>query len=375
MRRGNISKALGAIDERFILEALAYSLPDGRTTGKENTSMKNVGHKERAVNRRKLLRVVLIAAAIAALFTVTAYAVVSLHARRQQELRHKLNIDGSGTTSYVEYSEDDSGGGAALLSAINDGEFQRVYVNVSPVEKSDVEAWSDGINFCWSISEDCGGLATPVIRSGRTLSGREEIIDAVIEDAYDEETKTLTLECHIPNESLTELDSGLAELTLIRLDMDAFNASGYSSKRGWARDTGNVYGTVSFAPTEHEVRYMDFGGAVITDAETGTEVTLYGLELSPTAAVWRLDYDGAEELLTGQCRADKQAYYIAIGDRICAQAELHLANGSVFSTGGHMTGEYANGEARLYCAWGGAAIDINAVESVTLNGASLGFTG
>ena len=120
---------------------------------------------------------------------------------------------------------------------------------------------------------------------------------------------------------------------------------------------------------------MDFGVVTITDTETGTEVTLYGLELSPTAAVWRVDYDGAEELITGKCPADKQVYYIMIGDRICAEAELHLADGSIFSTGGYMTAEYVNGEARLYCAWGGAAIDINAVESITLDGAQLGFTG
>ena len=374
MRRENISKALGAIDERFILEALAYSLPNGSSAGKENTSMADTGHKARRISKRKLLRTCLIAAVLAALFTITAYAAVSINARRQQELRQKLNIDGSNTASYVEYGDDGSGG-VVLLSAINDGEFQRVYLNVSPVEKSDIEAWADGISFCWSISEDCGGIAAPVMRPGRTLSGRDEIISAVLEDAYDGETKTLTLECYIPNENLTELDSSVMELTLIRFDADAFNASGYGSKRGWAQDTGNVYGTVSFASTEHEVRYMDFGGAVITDTETGTEVTLYGLELSPTAAVWRVDYDSAEELITGQCPADKQVYYIMIGDRICAEAELHLADGSIFSTGGYMTAEYVNGEARLYCAWGGAAIDISAVESITLDGAPLSFTG
>ena len=154
MRRENISKALGAIDERFILEALAYSLPNGSSAGKENTSMADTGHKARRISKRKLLRTCLIAAVLAALFTITAYAAVSINARRQQELRQKLNIDGSNTASYVEYSDVGSGS-VVLLSAINDGEFQRVYLNVSPVEKSDIEAWADGISFCWSISASC----------------------------------------------------------------------------------------------------------------------------------------------------------------------------------------------------------------------------
>ena len=123
------------------------------------------------------------------------------------------------------------------------------------------------------------------------------------------------------------------------------------------------------------MRYMDFGSTVITDAETGTEVTYYGLELLPTAAVWRIDYDGVEELLTGQCSRNKQAYYIAIGDRAIENAELYFADGSVCSSSGQMSAEYVNGEARLYCVWGGTAIDINAVESITLDGVTLSFTG
>ena len=374
MRQENISRALGAIDGRFIEEASAYSFSVGAgIIEKESASQMNNGRYGKRIDGRKLLRICLAAAVAAALLTVTAYAAVSIHTRRRQEIRQNMNIDASNTESYVEYAADD--GGVTLLSAINDGEFQRVYVNISPVDMAEIKAWPDEGSFLWSVSEDCGGYANPVLQPGRSLSGRDEITEAVLQDAYDAETKTLTVQCYIPNDALAQLGSGTVELTLMRFNIDAYDASGYASRRDWAQDTGNMYGTVSFAPTEHEVRYISFGGAVVTDEETGTEVTLYGLELSPTAAVWRVDYDGAEELMAGKCPPEKQPYYIAIGDRICADAVLHLTGGGEFTTGGCMSAEYVNGEARLYCAWGGAAIDINAVESFTLHGTAITFTG
>lgn len=333
----------------------------------------NNGRCGKRIDGRMLLRICLAAAVAAALLTVTAYAAVSIHTRRRQEIRQSMNIDASNTESYVEYAADD--GGVTLLSAINDGEFQRVYVNISPVDMAEIKAWPYEGSFLWSVSEDCGGYANPVLQPGRSLSGRDEITEAVLQDAYDAETKTLTVQCYIPNDALAQLGSEAVELTLMRFNIDAYDASGYASRRDWAQDTGNVYGTVSFAPTEHEVRYISFGGAVVTDEETGTEVTLYGLELSPTAAVWCVDYDGAEELMAGKCLPEKQPYYIAIGDRICADAVLHLTGGGEFTTGGCMSAEYVNREARLYCAWGGAAIDINAVESFTLHGTAITFTG
>lgn len=65
------------------------------------------------IDGRKLLRICLAAAVAAALLTVTAYAAVSIHTRRRQEIRQNMNIDASNTESYVEYAADD--GGVTLL--------------------------------------------------------------------------------------------------------------------------------------------------------------------------------------------------------------------------------------------------------------------
>lgn len=139
MRQENISRALGAIDGRFIEEASAYSFSVGAgIIEKESASQMNNGRCGKKIDGRMLLRICLAAAVAAALLTVTAYAAVSIHTRRRQEIRQNMNIDASNTESYVEYAADD--GGVTLLSAINDGEFQRVYVNISPVDMAEIKA-------------------------------------------------------------------------------------------------------------------------------------------------------------------------------------------------------------------------------------------
>ena len=98
----------------------------------------------RASPARRFWRTALLAAVIAAFLGLTAYAVgLSVHQQRQQELRQDLNIEGSGTNSYVEYpvptEESAPTPGVTVLSAISDGQEQMVYVNVCPVSEEEVE--------------------------------------------------------------------------------------------------------------------------------------------------------------------------------------------------------------------------------------------
>ena len=92
---------------------------------------------------RRTTRTLLIAAVIASLLTVTALAVgLSIHQRRQSELREALLVEENQLTGYVEAILPETSGaeqpGLVLLSTINDGEFQRVYVNISPIFKEEV---------------------------------------------------------------------------------------------------------------------------------------------------------------------------------------------------------------------------------------------
>ena len=140
MTKLNWEAVLDQIDDEFIREAAendgrrVSAHPDGKETLKMNTSRARRGSR----------RFVTLAAAVALLLAlgVTAYAISSIHQRRQAELKESLSIEENQVESYVEYDTgaEENAAGIALLSAVADGEFQKVYVNISPVSREDVSA-------------------------------------------------------------------------------------------------------------------------------------------------------------------------------------------------------------------------------------------
>ena len=83
------------------------------------------------VNRKPGLRLIVaatVAVSIIAALGLAAYAISSIHQRRQEELRAQYKVEEHNVTSYVEYGEVEAAQGVSLVSAINDGQFQRVYV-------------------------------------------------------------------------------------------------------------------------------------------------------------------------------------------------------------------------------------------------------
>lgn len=91
MRREKISEALSMLEESYVLEALELS------SGKQ-------GIKRRSYGTGNVWRTVLIAAVISIFFAASAFAIgYSIHLRRQQELRERMDIDENNVASYVEY--------------------------------------------------------------------------------------------------------------------------------------------------------------------------------------------------------------------------------------------------------------------------------
>ena len=79
-----------------------------------------------------------LAAALMLALGITAYAIWSIHAARQQELKADLKIEENNVSSYMEYTvPDEQASGLVLLSSVNDGQEQHVYVNISPVTKEE----------------------------------------------------------------------------------------------------------------------------------------------------------------------------------------------------------------------------------------------
>ena len=306
---------------------------------------------------RRTMRTLLLAAAITALLGATAYAVGSIHQTRQRELREDLGIEQVQPESYVEYQAPETEGeGVVLLSTVNDGEEQRVYVNVSPVTAEDLVGFPGKTSFGWRIAgTELGGFAGPQLPASLTLRGYDEIHKAVMDYAYDAETKTLTLECCLNSSALNKTMEALGrELVPLELLMRRENGETVS------------FGSVDFAPTAEEKRSFDFGHAVYHDEESGKDIEILGLDLTPFGAVWKLCYDEAEAIHQPHdpMLPDEQVWSM-LEDKVCIDAKLHFSDGSTFSTGGALTCPFIDGAVHETCGWG-SAIDIYDVQRITL---------
>ena len=343
MKRETISQALDLLEERHV--SATASFDPGAIQEPP----------ERIVPMKKK-RIISLALAAALLLTLgaAAYAAWSVHAAKQQELKEDFQIAENNVESYVEYAVPDEGEGLVLLSAVNDGQEQRVYVNISPVTEVEAAAFPENAVFGWRIEgTDCGGYAAPHLPVNQSVSGTERIRAAVLAHAYDRDTQTLTLQCFIDvqlfRKAAAELGTESVPLT-VQMSVDGDSRS---------------FGPVSLSLTAEQRRYFDFGHALYHDEETDREIELVGLELTPFSAVWKMHYEGDEALHRPDADWETYGPWIQLEDKICIQARLIFSDGSEFSTGGALTCPYENGTVNPFCGWGGA-IDIGDVQRIVL---------
>lgn len=346
MKRETISKALNGLDDRFISESAVFS-PDTMQ-----------GSPERIVHMKKKRIVSLaLAAALILALGVTAYAVWNIHSARQQEIKTNLKIEENNVSSYVEYDvTEEQENKLVLLSAVNDGDLQRVYVNISPVSEEDAAGFPERTWFSWSFDgTDIGGLADPKTPSELTLTGQDQIREAVLKYSYDEETKTLTVECLLEKSFIEKAESSLGtdelplQVNMIVKDKEI-----------------QTFGPISFVPTETQIRSFDFSHAVYHDSILEKDIEIVGLELTPFSAVWKVRYEGAESFHTPEADWEKYAPWSALEDKVGMESLLVFSDGSSFSTGGALTTPCNNGVVELHCGWG-SAINIDDVQRIVLD--------
>ena len=250
---------------------------------------------------------------------------------------------------------DEQTGGLVLLSSVNDGELQHVYVDISPVKEEEAAAFPQKTRFSWSIAgTEIGGFAGPQLPSDGSFSGTDEIRNAIMKYAYDRESRTMTLQCYV---DVMFIEKAVEELQTERLPLQV--------QMNVGEETERTYGPSTFTLTDKQCRIFDFGNTIYHDAELDKDIEIAGLELTPFSAVWKVRYEEAADFHTPEADWDKYAPWSALEDKVCIESRLYFSDGSFFSTGGALTSPYRDGVVNLNCGWG-SAINIDDVQKIVL---------
>ena len=330
MKRELLSKAFGEMDESFVLEAYRPIPEDAVSTS------------ERIVHMgKKHIITIALAAALTLALGITAFAAWSIHAERQQELRAELKIDENNVRSYVEYDvSDEPADGLVLLSAVNDGQTQRIYVNISPVSEEEASAPRGTEPFpVYTVSID-----------GTEFGGNAQAY------AYDKDTQTLTLECYL---DVGNVNKAAAELGTDAVPVSVQIITGINAYR--------TFGPISFTMTGQQLRVFDFENVLYHDPETDKDIEIVGLDLAPFGAVWKVHYEG-DAAVQARKFDDWEAYkpWCDLEENVCNEAKIIFSDGSEFSIGGSQNSHYEDGAVHLWNSWKLSAINIDEVQRIVI---------
>ena len=328
------------------------------------------GQKARK-GRRKLWRTLLLAAVIASLLGVTAYAVgYSIHQQRQQELRQRMQIDEHQVENYMEYpvpsekAETDQTT-VTLLSSIADEEFVNFYFNISPIEKDAVLTDSGEIDYTAMERFSC-------TFDGRTFSSVLPLREKG-SPAYDEASKTLTCKSSFLLEELERENAGFPlEITVVRsVGGDGVRTFDYLEELGRF--------TIEEGPALQS-RICLFDTPVdFTCEELGKTGRVLGVELHPSSMTWLLEHEDADrfyydlshwQALSAEETDWLQAVQVPWANAIdqAARGILHMADGTDFDVLSAESGIYEDGIVKRYSQWELQTIDISTVTAITVCG-------
>lgn len=375
MKREQLSDIIGNIDDWQIAEAYQF---DPTLC---NRSPERTVHMNKNTKIRKRVISLPLAAVLILLLGATAFAVGrSIHEKAQAELREQLKIEENAVTDYVETvlpeAENTRADGVALLSTVNDGEFQRVYVNISPVdpeiarsiEKAEIKEDGSYSYYSFGFTEDGNhfGIATPAV----LINVDDSVsMDDIINAAYDEETQTFTMECACMNSMHS--DDEPFELTVVlhwitkKANEDVYDA-----------EPIQTFGTITVYPTANTVRSIRFETPyAFENAVTGGKGEIIGVDLSSFNVDILVTHENMETMYTpnteleGDTKAahlEEQLGWLQAEDELAQSMILTFSDGSSRAGFGVMSSPCENGMLVLHCGPGNRSININEVVCISI---------
>ena len=364
----------------------------------------NGDHRLHARSAGRRIASLALAAALLIALGVTAYAVgMSIHKKRQEALRQSLGIQDA--PAYVEYETDASESGPddgaptiTLLSALREGEYQRVFLDVGPVAREELayDAYDKGnLHFVYSIDggvtwepapyyvsneeypEEDMDVYTSYYDEAIRVPKAEAITRRIREESYDAESRTVPIICGFYTE-------GLGESVEIRValtdDLPALfeNRDAETCGQYLLRD----YGSLLFTLTEADRRLVLFPEPVcITWEETGTEYQIRGIELDSGRAELLMDCPDIHPLFDKpenetdeafHARFEAQLRWAEFTDGLWRETALTLEDGSTLAFRGCVDFVQEEGDSiRLCSLYPGQVIDVSRVTAITIRGETI----
>lgn len=359
----------------------------------------------------KLWKTVIIAAIIVSLLCCTAYAIhLSFSSRQQAQLRQEYEVAENSVSSYEEFTvPEEPKPGITLLSTYNNGNIQRVYINVSPVPPEEViDPWmqdiaNDGrvryLTYISSTGSDEAKMMAELYLPDREYAPEDTVtitddygntweeptqeakLKKYFQQAYDAETQSLTLECTI---RLKDLPEGTAQT---ELHVYSMNSWAYPDERGnlsidlqqqLHRDFGTI--TVDIVPPDTRKLMLD-KPLEFTNPKDGCSGWIFGFELSSGQITWLMGFDDEVLPYFGSLKSiedenefreafERQLSWIRCEDDILSDAKIVFKDGKSIPIPGSSGYTINNGIKHLHGASWDGTIPISDVTSVTIAGNS-----
>ena len=289
-----------------------------------------------------------------------AYAIgISIHRQRQEKLRYELQIDENNVTDYVEFAVPEEGaaeGGLTLLSTMNNGDYQIMFFNISPVSE-DMIACLDHENLRDRENRD-DRVFWPYLYVDGEYYGILVNLHTLYRDEYDPETQTLTLRASLPNMKFRD-----NEAVEIRV------ALGYTDNYAQIHESAS-YGPVSIPLTQQRVISVRFPEPVpFENPETGGAGQIIGADIYAEGITWLVTHDDMESVYPVASLDDlRWLPWARARDKLELEAQIHFTDGSVRTNLAADRSEYWNGTVYDVYLFHDGTINIDQVVSITIGG-------
>ena len=368
---------------------------------------------------RKIIRTILIAAILVSLMAATAYAIVSIHQKRQQELRERLKIEENQVAGYLEFEEvptleetttesEEKAPSAQMISTFRNGEFVDIYFSISPITRED--AW-DAIgwehkNAIYVIASNSSELDDAYKRKGdearKDLYGRFPVLppiqvdeylrpqgtrEEMLEKYYDADTQSLMLKTAflLSYEAVDWSKPVYMNVKIIELASlaSSFDEPIEEYRARYDPVCVGDYGTVPVTISETEFLMADFSGkGILVEAPSADKVLqVLGVKIYASEVEWQVTHEDVD-LIFNLPRDDDEAFrkgyellleWLTIYDQVLDGSALIMEDGTQIKLSPSESTPYENGIVTLYSHLG-STIDLRKVTAISIMGQEVDIT-